>query len=256
MLHHLAHKTCFTISYLTILFILCQADPQSWVVLCRELAFQLAEQAAALGHASGVTHATVVGGLDQHAQARLTPLQCACGVTCACVCGDARRPHCWWTGPACAGVLLIYATCMWQSPRSPGCFHIACHVEIYLRLWHGAAKALLASGRCAVKRAAISLKSAPLVLQAWRLLSATCAQMAALRKRPHFVVATPGRLADMLANAADLAAAFKRVAALVLDEADRLLESTFADALRTILLVRAACGAVPPSVGLCACALC
>ena len=59
----------------------------------------------------------------------------------------------------------------------------------------------------------------------------------ALLKRPHIVVATPGRLADLLENNTDVRAAFTRVAALVLDEADRLLEPSFEDALRTILEV-------------------
>jgi ATP-dependent RNA helicase DDX49/DBP8 len=60
-------------------------------------------------------------------------------------------------------------------------------------------------------------------------------QAQALRGRPHVVVATPGRLADMLAHAADLRKVFARVAVFVLDEADRLLEPTFAAPLRTIL---------------------
>lgn len=62
-------------------------------------------------------------------------------------------------------------------------------------------------------------------------------QALALRKRPHIVVATPGRLADMLATAEDLRAGVKRCAVLVLDEADRLLESSFEAPLRRILAV-------------------
>ena len=51
--------------------------------------------------------------------------------------------------------------------------------------------------------------------------------MAAARlaqERPHVVVATPGRLADLVETHAEVADAFARVSALVLDEADRLLD--------------------------------
>lgn len=64
-------------------------------------------------------------------------------------------------------------------------------------------------------------------------------QATELRRRPHMVVATPGRLADLLAHAADLRAAVRRCGVLVLDEADRLLEKCFEGPLRTILEVRA-----------------
>lgn len=43
-------------------------------------------------------------------------------------------------------------------------------------------------------------------------------------ERPHVVVATPGRLADLVETHREVAAAFSKVSALVLDEADRLLD--------------------------------
>ncbi len=64
-------------------------------------------------------------------------------------------------------------------------------------------------------------------------------QCAELEQRPHVVIATPGRLAQLI----DINA-FKfhssHLAYLVLDEADRLFEPQFAPPLRTIL------GAIPP----------
>ncbi len=57
-------------------------------------------------------------------------------------------------------------------------------------------------------------------------------QMMALRGGAHIVVATPGRLLDIVGrNAMQLSA----VSTLVLDEADRLLEEGFADELRSVL---------------------
>ncbi|CAN3353306.1 ATP-dependent RNA helicase Dbp8p [Diutina catenulata] len=53
-------------------------------------------------------------------------------------------------------------------------------------------------------------------------------QQVALQKRPHFVIATPGRLAHHVMNSGDdTVAGLKRVRYLVLDEADRLLSNTF-----------------------------
>lgn len=63
------------------------------------------------------------------------------------------------------------------------------------------------------------------------------AQATELRKRPHVVVATPGRLADMMNTAAELQQGFKRTAVLVLDEADRVLEHCFEQPLRDIMQV-------------------
>jgi len=45
-----------------------------------------------------------------------------------------------------------------------------------------------------------------------------------MRERPHVVIGTPGRLADMIRAAPDVASAFRRVKVLVMDEADRLLQ--------------------------------
>jgi ATP-dependent RNA helicase MSS116 len=60
---------------------------------------------------------------------------------------------------------------------------------------------------------------------------------------PHVLVATPGRLADLMFDAGPAAAAAlsRDVKVVVLDEADRLLDMGFAPAIRRIL------GALPPS---------
>jgi ATP-dependent RNA helicase DDX49/DBP8 len=62
-----------------------------------------------------------------------------------------------------------------------------------------------------------------------------------LARRPHVVVATPGRLKGLMDADSSLGNSFSRVRFLVLDEADRLLEPSFADELRTIL------SALPPT---------
>jgi superfamily II DNA/RNA helicase len=59
-----------------------------------------------------------------------------------------------------------------------------------------------------------------------------------LQKRPHVVVATPGRLAEMISYSEDIRKIFNRTAVLVVDEADRVLEPTFEAALTTIMQVR------------------
>ena len=56
-----------------------------------------------------------------------------------------------------------------------------------------------------------------------------------LIQRPHVVIATPGRLQDLIERDASLADCFRRTAFLILDEADRLLEESFESALDTIL---------------------
>src|ERR1700726_206547 len=58
-------------------------------------------------------------------------------------------------------------------------------------------------------------------------------QAISLSHRPHVVVATPGRLADLIMSSSgdDVTEGFKRCKMLVLDEADRLLEPSFADDL-------------------------
>lgn len=61
------------------------------------------------------------------------------------------------------------------------------------------------------------------------------AQATELRKRPHVVVATPGRLADLLTNSSAGEWDLSRVKYLVLDEADRLLAPSFAKELGTLI---------------------
>ncbi|KAG8987763.1 putative RNA helicase, partial [Tulasnella sp. 427] len=58
-------------------------------------------------------------------------------------------------------------------------------------------------------------------------------QMVSLNKRPHVVVATPGRLVDLL-NESSGEWSLSRIKFLVLDEADRLLGTGFASELATI----------------------
>jgi superfamily II DNA/RNA helicase len=64
-------------------------------------------------------------------------------------------------------------------------------------------------------------------------------QASALAQRPHIVIATPGRLSGILAD--PLNNVFKRVKLLVMDEADRHLDSSFALALAVIV------DCIPPS---------
>ncbi|KAI7816232.1 P-loop containing nucleoside triphosphate hydrolase protein [Gamsiella multidivaricata] len=59
-------------------------------------------------------------------------------------------------------------------------------------------------------------------------------QAIALSKRPHIIIATPGRLRDHINSSKD-AMHLSKVKFLVLDEADRLLTETFADDLGGIL---------------------
>lgn len=62
-------------------------------------------------------------------------------------------------------------------------------------------------------------------------------QAQALQKRPHVVVATPGRLCDLLRSDGVGANPLARVRALVLDEADRMLTPTFAPELAYLFSV-------------------
>ncbi|ORX81507.1 DEAD-domain-containing protein [Anaeromyces robustus] len=55
-----------------------------------------------------------------------------------------------------------------------------------------------------------------------------------LSRKPHIVIATPGRLVDHI-NSSTNAIHFKRIKFLVLDEVDRLLDNTFASSLEIIL---------------------
>ena len=72
-----------------------------------------------------------------------------------------------------------------------------------------------------------------------------------LERRPHVVVATPGRLRDLIENmslagregVSSARRIFGRTAFLVLDEADRLLEDSFASDLKAIIPI------LPPSRG-------
>lgn len=59
-------------------------------------------------------------------------------------------------------------------------------------------------------------------------------QVRELNTRPHIIVATPGRLADALRSCSD-AVMIKKAKFLVLDEADRMLEPTFAEDMAEIL---------------------
>ncbi|GMH40499.1 hypothetical protein BSKO_08403 [Bryopsis sp. KO-2023] len=61
------------------------------------------------------------------------------------------------------------------------------------------------------------------------------AQALQVAKRPHVVVATPGRLATLFENDTQLSGAFSRVRFLILDEADRLLDVAFEKDLRRAL---------------------
>lgn len=57
-----------------------------------------------------------------------------------------------------------------------------------------------------------------------------------LQKKPHFVIATPGRLADHINSSGEEAVAgLRRIKHLVFDEADRLLSSSFAPDLEVIM---------------------
>ncbi|KAI8476969.1 MAG: P-loop containing nucleoside triphosphate hydrolase protein [Monoraphidium minutum] len=61
------------------------------------------------------------------------------------------------------------------------------------------------------------------------------AQAKALARRPHVVIATPGRLAELVDTDPGLRRGFAKTRFLVLDEADRLLDPTFEAPLRSIL---------------------
>ncbi len=61
------------------------------------------------------------------------------------------------------------------------------------------------------------------------------AQSTTLNSRPHIVCATPGRLMEHLLFAQSIDSCFNRVAVLVLDEADRLIDTGFDSEMRLIL---------------------
>ncbi|KAL0235239.1 hypothetical protein GEMRC1_001821 [Eukaryota sp. GEM-RC1] len=60
-------------------------------------------------------------------------------------------------------------------------------------------------------------------------------QTTKLMSRPHVVVATPGRLSWVIANSPGIKNCFNKTQFLVLDEADRMIDSQFADDLAIIL---------------------
>ena len=60
-------------------------------------------------------------------------------------------------------------------------------------------------------------------------------QASSLSKRPHIVVATPGRLLEHFMHSSDTIECFQRLKFLILDEADRLLDSSFEAELRYLL---------------------
>lgn len=60
-------------------------------------------------------------------------------------------------------------------------------------------------------------------------------QATALAGRPHVVVATPGRLCDLIRSSSAGQWNLSKVKFLVLDEADRLLNASFAEELGFIL---------------------
>jgi superfamily II DNA/RNA helicase len=57
-------------------------------------------------------------------------------------------------------------------------------------------------------------------------------QMAELRRGPHLVIATPGRLLDMMS---DLAVSLHNTSYVVLDEADRMLDMGFEPQIRKVM---------------------
>lgn len=67
----------------------------------------------------------------------------------------------------------------------------------------------------------------------WWILLDMMTQAIELSRKPHVIIATPGRLRDHIQNSPG-AVNLSRVKFLVMDEADRLLESTFATELQVI----------------------
>ena len=60
------------------------------------------------------------------------------------------------------------------------------------------------------------------------------AQTRTILRRPHIIVATPGRLMDHFLNSPQVIGCFQNLRFLVLDEADRLLEPSFESELRIL----------------------
>ncbi|KAJ3673397.1 hypothetical protein LUZ60_006771 [Juncus effusus] len=65
----------------------------------------------------------------------------------------------------------------------------------------------------------------------------TIDQARGLSRRPHVVIATPGRIRALIQLDPDLAAVFSRTKFLVLDEADRVLDANFESELRVIFQI-------------------
>eukprot|EP00210_Caulerpa_lentillifera_P001289 g1242.t1 len=63
------------------------------------------------------------------------------------------------------------------------------------------------------------------------------AQVLKLAKRPHVVISTPGRLSAIIDNDGQLSSYFRRLAFLIVDEADQILESSFETDLKTIISI-------------------
>lgn len=60
-------------------------------------------------------------------------------------------------------------------------------------------------------------------------------QAASLTRRPNVVIATPGRLMEHFMQCLDIVRCFNKIKFLILDEADRLLDSSFTSEMRFIL---------------------
>lgn len=80
-----------------------------------------------------------------------------------------------------------------------------------------------ALGSCLHLRCAVVVGGMDMITQAQTLM-----------KRPHVVIATPGRVKVLLENNPDIFAVFSKTKFLVLDEADRVLDVGFEDELRVV----------------------
>lgn len=117
-----------------------------------------------------------------------------------------------------------------------------------VRAWRAPLAACCSSARaacCLCKLPACCLRRPPAPPARCRscCLPAPHLQAKELSRRPHVVIATPGRLRALLEMDADLARGFGRARFLVLDEADRLLEPSFESELAVVLQV---CNSGPP----------
>lgn len=111
-----------------------------------------------------------------------------------------------------------------------------------VRAWRAPLAACCSSARtacCLCKPPACCVRRPPYPPAQCRscCLPAPHLQAKELSRRPHVVIATPGRLRALLEMDADLARGFGRARFLVLDEADRLLEPSFESELAVVLQV-------------------